>query len=243
MVALPSCRGTPAGPVPCQGGGVPSPCAARSAPPAPPGPSALAALLALALLLCCTVVAALPARAAAASTDAEPAWAALRGGGVVVLLRHARTVPGVGDPPGFRLDDCSTQRNLSDAGREQARRLGEAFRAAGVPLGEVLSSRWCRCIDTANEAFGRVAPWPTADSFFDAALATGGPDSRSRQTAELRKRVAAHRGRDVLVVVTHQVNITALTGIYPAMGEAVILRPAPRGAAGGFTIEARLPMP
>jgi len=206
--------------------------------PVPPAGFRLFFLALLALL--CALPSGAPAQAAATTADA---WDMLRAGGAVVLLRHARTVPGVGDPPGFRLDDCSTQRNLSDAGRAQAQRLGEAFRAAGVPVGEVLSSRWCRCIDTAMEAFGRVTPWPTVDSFFEPRLTGGGPDTGPAQTAALRKRIAGYRGKETLVVITHQVNITALTGVHPAMGEAVIVRPAPRRGAGGFEVAGRLVVP
>jgi len=147
----------------------------------------------------------------------------------VVLLRHALTVPGIGDPPGFRFDDCSTQRNLSDEGRAQAGRLGAAFRASGVPVGAVLSSRWCRCRDTATIAFDRYEPWTAVDSFFDGAARGLAPDAARTQTAELRTRIAAYREQDNLVLVTHQVNITALTGLYPAVGEFIVLRPAARG--------------
>lgn len=177
------------------------------------------------------------------SAPADAAWAALRAGGAVVVLRHAQTVPGIGDPPGFRLQDCATQRNLSDDGRRQARRLGEAFRAADVAIGDVLSSRWCRCLDTATEAFGRVTPWPAADSFFDRRGSDGQEDPSARQTADLRRRIAAHRGPDTLVIVTHQVNITALTGLVPAMGELVVLKPAGGRTATGFTIAGRLTVP
>jgi broad specificity phosphatase PhoE len=177
------------------------------------------------------------------SAPADAAWAALRAGGAVVVLRHAQTVPGIGDPPGFRLQDCATQRNLSDDGRRQARRLGEAFLAADVAIGDVLSSRWCRCLDTATEAFGRVTPWPAADSFFDRRGSDGQEDPSARQTADLRRRIAAHRGPDTLVIVTHQVNITALTGLVPAMGELVVLKPAGGRAATGFTIAGRLTVP
>jgi broad specificity phosphatase PhoE len=195
-----------------------------------------AVLLALLpLLMACA-----PARAATAPGQV---WDMLRAGGVVVLLRHAGTVSGIGDPAGFQLDDCATQRNLSDAGRQQARRLGEAFRAAGVPVGDVLSSRWCRCLDTATEAFGRVTPWPTVDSFFDPRLTGTGADAGAQQTAALRKRIAGFRGKETLVVITHQVNITALTGVYPAMGEAVIVRPAPRTGAAGLEVAGRLLVP
>src|SRR5262245_54379255 len=82
------------------------------------------------------------------SDDAEP-WTSLRSGGVVALVRHAATTGGAGDPPGFRLDDCATQRNLTERGREQARRLGDQLRAEGVSVTKVLSSQWCRCRETA----------------------------------------------------------------------------------------------
>src|SRR4051794_13152888 len=75
----------------------------------------------------------------------EALWSLLKGGGQVILLRHALTEPGVGDPEGMDLAQCSTQRNLSDEGRGHARELGEAFRRHGVPVGRVLSSPWCRC--------------------------------------------------------------------------------------------------
>jgi phosphohistidine phosphatase SixA len=171
--------------------------------------------------------------AAAAGTPAgadDALWAALRAGGAVVLLRHASTEPGVGDPPGYRLDDCRTQRNLSAAGREEARRIGAAFRARGVAVGEVLSSRWCRCLETARLAFGRAEPWPALDSFFDDRRREAG------QTAALRARLAAGPGPGARVLVTHQVNITALTGIAPAPGEAVVLTPGP----GGLRVAGRL---
>src|SRR5262245_66414487 len=76
----------------------------------------------------------------------EALWDLLRAGGRIVLMRHATTTPGVGDPPGFRAGDCPTQRNLTDAGRDEARRVGAAFRARGIPIGRVLSSQWCRCV-------------------------------------------------------------------------------------------------
>lgn len=143
----------------------------------------------------------------------------MRSGGCVVLLRHARTDPGVGDPPGFRLDACGTQRNLSADGRSQAARIGAALRAAGVPVGPVRSSRWCRCLETARLAFGRVEPWPVIDSFF------ADRDSTAKQTDALREWVRAFGGPGNAMLVTHQVNVTALTGEFVAMGEALVLRP------------------
>lgn len=157
-----------------------------------------------------------------ASASAAPALLdRLRAGGLVVLLRHARTVPGTGDPPGFRLEDCSTQRNLSEAGRAQARAIGEALRRERVPVDLVLSSRWCRCLDTARLLdLGPVRPFAPLDSFFE--------DRRrsEAQTREARARIAAWRGPGNLMMVTHQVNITALSSVYPASGEAAVMEPA-----------------
>lgn len=156
-------------------------------------------------------------RAHAASIPAEP-LAAMREGGCVLLLRHARTDPGVGDPPGFRLDACATQRNLSAEGRAQAQRLGAAMRSAGVALGPVRSSRWCRCLDTARLAFERVEPWPALDSFFD------DRSDEPTRTAAVRAWALAFRGPGNAVLVTHQVNATALVGGWLEMGEVRVLR-------------------
>jgi broad specificity phosphatase PhoE len=152
--------------------------------------------------------------------------AAVRGGGHVLLVRHAQTEPGVGDPPGFRIDDCRTQRNLSNAGRTQARSLGNALRTQGIPIAEVRSSQWCRCVETARLAFVDPVPiriWPALNSFF------GDASAEPARTQELRAAVAAAPASSNAVWVTHQVNITALTGIVPAAGEIVIVRPGPGG--------------
>lgn len=87
----------------------------------------------------------------AAVGDSPEAWAALVRGGHVALIRHGNAPPGHGgDPPGFKIDDCATQRNLDEKGRAQARALGEAFRGHGVRADKVLSSPWCRCLETAR---------------------------------------------------------------------------------------------
>jgi phosphohistidine phosphatase SixA len=166
-----------------------------------------------AVLVLALLVAAAPGRAD------EALWAALADGGHVALMRHAYA-PGTGDPEHFRLEDCSTQRNLDQTGRDQARRTGEAFRDHGVAIGRVLSSRWCRCLETAELlGLGEVVAFAPLDSFFgDRAR---GPD----QTAALRALLAdADAEGPSLVMVTHQVNITALTGIFPRSGEIVVLR-------------------
>ncbi len=158
-------------------------------------------------------------------------WALLRAGGQVVMIRHAATDPGVGDPPGFRLDDCATKRNLSAAGREEARRLGAALRVRGVPIGRVLSSQWCRCLETARLAFGTLEPWPPLDSFFD---------DRGRQptqTEAVRTLVAGPPDDGNLILITHQVNIAALTGIQVSPGEIIVVSPTGNGT---FRIAGRL---
>ena len=162
----------------------------------------------------------------AAATDDE-AIALMREGGKLLLVRHAATVPGLGDPPGFRLDDCATQRNLSDAGREEARRLGARLREAGVPVAEVRSSAWCRCVDTAELAFAghglTVEVWPPLNSFFR------GQGDAQAQTAAAREALSALPQDSNWVWVTHQVNISALTGVVPAMGEVVIASSSAEG--------------
>lgn len=152
----------------------------------------------------------------------ERVFELLREGGNVVLVRHATTVSGIGDPPGFDLADCATQRNLSDAGRAESRRLGSRLRDADVPIAAVRSSAWCRCVDTATLAFAPDVPvevWSPLNSFF------AGQGDRESQT-----RAALAALRDLppqanWVWVTHQVNITALTGTSVAMGEVLVTRP------------------
>lgn len=156
----------------------------------------------------------------AAPAQADDAlWAKLRGGGFIVMIRHA-TAPGTGDPPGFKLDDCTTQRNLSADGREEARRIGAAFKRERVPVEEVFSSEWCRCRETAALAFGRYVAWPAINSFF------GDRAREPQQTAEVRAAAARIAKRANLVLVTHQVNISAVSGVYPASGEMIVLQPA-----------------
>jgi phosphohistidine phosphatase SixA len=147
-------------------------------------------------------------------------------GGRTVLMRHA-IAPGTGDPAGFDLDDCATQRNLSEEGRAQARRIGEHFAEWGVEVDAVLSSRWCRSLETARLAFGadRVEPFAPIDSFF------GDRPAEPAQTAAAKARIAGFAGDAVQVMVTHQVNITALTGIVPRQGEAIVVEPDGDGVA------------
>ena len=173
--------------------------------------------------------------AGAGDTDSAALWRRLREGGYVVLMRHAATVPGVGDPENFKPGACATQRNLSDRGREDARRIGAAFRERQVPVSQVLSSRWCRCIDTAQLAFGRARPETMVDSMFN-------DDDAARQTKvrALRSYLSTHKEAGNLVLVTHDINIRVLVGESLAQGEMVVALAQPDGALKSVGV---LPLP
>jgi len=139
------------------------------------------------------------------------------------ILRHA-IAPGTGDPPGFTLGDCTTQRNLDDRGRAQARAIGAAIRDTGVTIDHVLTSQWCRSAETAALLdLGPVREEAALNSFFS------DRSTEPAQTGALRQLLAALPAEETAVLVSHQVNITALTGIYPRSGEVVILRVAEDG--------------
>ena len=162
----------------------------------------------------------------------EALWALLKGGGQVVLIRHALTTPGVGDPDGMKLDDCSTQRNLSDEGRAHARQLGEAFRQRGVAVGRLLSSPWCRSIETAKLAFGTKPELaPALGNLF------GRSAEADRQLAGLRPLAGQKPLNGNTVMVSHGSTIAALTGISPNTGEMVVLTPQ---GGGRFKVAGRM---
>src|SRR5262245_60585595 len=166
----------------------------------------------------------------AGANASEAIWQAVRAPGSVVIVRHSYA-PGTFDPPDSRLEDCSTQRNLDDNGRAQARRLGEAFRREGIAVGAVRSSPRCRCLDTARLAFGTVEPWGALQG------ALRDDDLRRRQLAEIRKVIAEHRDGPPLVLVTHGSVVSDLTGLNVAMGAFVVLR---RGAGGTHAVAGQL---
>jgi phosphohistidine phosphatase SixA len=152
----------------------------------------------------------------AAHVSAEAMWPDMPPG-TVILFRHA-LAPGGGDPSGFQPNNCATQRNLSGDGRAQAVRLGEAFRRRGVEVTAVWSSQWCRTRDTADLAFpAKRIDQPLFNSFFNA------PEREPSQTRAALDLLGTWKGPGVLVVVTHQVNITALTGVVPDSSEGVVI--------------------
>ncbi|MDP4614108.1 MAG: histidine phosphatase family protein [Limnohabitans sp.] len=142
--------------------------------------------------------------------------AAWRQGGVL-LIRHAATESGLGDPPGFAIGQCRTQRNLSDAGRQASRALGVWLQSQNFKPDAVRSSQWCRCQDTARLAFGAYEDWPALNSTF-----AGQGDSATQQKA-MRDRLSALPAGRTEVWVTHQVIMTGLTGAYPGMGEGFVV--------------------
>lgn len=150
-----------------------------------------------------------------------------------LLIRHA-TAPGTGDPPNFKLEDCSTQRNLSEEGRQQAIRIGEAFRSRNISVRRVLSSQWCRCLETAERMnLGKVEPFPPLNSFF------GDRSKTDEQTAQVQQFLLEQTVPGVVVMVSHQVNITALSDIFPRSGEAVVIE---IGADNLLTILGQIPI-
>ena len=169
--------------------------------------------------------------APAAWADDEAIWSLLKRGGQVVLIRHGLTTPGVGDPPGMKLEECATQRNLSDEGKREAQLLAKALRSHAVPVGTLLSSPWCRCLDTARIVFGK-------EPHIHAALGNlfGRPDRAVAQVEALKKLMAERAGRSNLFMVTHGSTTLALTDISPATAEMVVLTPY----QGGFRFAGRL---
>jgi phosphohistidine phosphatase SixA len=167
-----------------------------------------------------------PARAS------DAAWEALRAGQAFLLMRHA-IAPGGGDPAGFKLGDCSTQRNLSDEGRAQARKAGAMLREKGIVNPRVFSSRWCRASETARLlGLGPVEDLPLLDSFF------GKPELGPERRAAFMEWLGDGQFDRAVVLVTHQVSISAFTGVVPASGEMVIARKS----GDGVKVLARVPV-
>ena len=186
-------------------------------------------LLALAALAPSLIVA--PTGAVA---DDRDAWAALVNGGHVALVRHGSAPPGGGgDPPGFRIDDCATQRNMDERGRAQARALGEAFRRHGVPVDRIQSSPWCRCLETARlMALGPV----------ESVMAVASSERSPERLVVLKQMVADWRGPGTLVLVTHALTVRALVGVMPEQAEIVVIRPR-LGDQAGMNVVGRISAP
>jgi broad specificity phosphatase PhoE len=168
------------------------------------------------------------AMAPAVQADEAAAWAALKAGGHVALMRHAEA-PGIGDPEGFRLGACATQRNLDARGRDEARTAGDRLRAERVSIGRLLSSPWCRCRDTA-ELMRTGRPVEMTPLFGSAFGDGGGRSGQAVPLDEARRLMRAWRGPGTLLVVTHGATIRALLdGPNPATAEVVVVKPSADG--------------
>ena len=191
-----------------------------------------ALLAAVCATACATILTAAPASAAEIDE-----WRDLSGQrGVVVLMRHA-LAPGGGDPAGFRLGDCRTQRNLSREGRQQARAIGAAIERSAIDINAVLSSPWSRTKDTARLLdVGPVRTKQYLGSTFTAPQSVS--DAREART---RRLIKSHQGVDsVLILVGHYANIMDLTGEAVDSGESLIVRMNPRG---DLQVLGRIPAP
>ncbi len=143
-------------------------------------------------------------------------WDALDQQGAIAIMRHA-LAPGTGDPSNFELRDCQTQRNLDERGRAQARSIGAAFEERDIRFEAIYSSQWCRTLETAALLdLGPVVEMPSLNSFFR------DRSTRQTQTEATRALIAETDGR--LMLVTHQVNISALTGRTTRSGEVLVIR-------------------
>lgn len=168
-------------------------------------------------LIACLLVA-----APAAATEAG--WALLREGGRVVLLRHAQ-VTGTHDSANVDAEDCSTQRNLSERGRQQARKIGSLFATRAAPIDRILSSRYCRAFDTGRIAF-RDNEIEKTEALDPPPADEAGAAARKEAMMEI---IRDFNGSGNLVLITHLENIVALTGATAREGEAVIVAPQGEG--------------
>lgn len=170
------------------------------------------------------------------ATQDSDAEALLRTGGVVAAFRHS-LAPGTFDPPGFRIGDCSTQRNLGDEGREQARSIGRWFQQRQLQPAKVLSSPWCRCVDSATLAFGAPQVWAALGSPHGSPESTGASHLRKLQAALTAASTQSGRFE---VWFTHMFVLSDLAQTSASSGEALILR---AGRQGRAEVLARLAVP
>ena len=134
----------------------------------------------------------------------------------VIFLRHS-WAPGFGDPENFKTDDCNTQRNLSDDGVLQARKIGKFFLINQIEFSEILTSEWCRCKETINEMnIGDWKTFPGLNSFFQ------NFSKKNIVLPLLYDKLNNVKNDDFILLVTHQVVISEITNISPPSGGMVI---------------------
>ena len=152
------------------------------------------------------------------SYSSEQNWKPAQEGNKVILIRHS-LAPGGGDPAGFKINDCKTQRNLNRVGINQSKKIGKLFKKNKVLIDQVLTSQWCRCKDTAQYAFGNYKEFTALNSTFQSPY----DKNETKQLKELYSFVKKWNGKGKnLVLVTHYSIITAITNAVPSSGEIVI---------------------
>ena len=148
----------------------------------------------------------------------EQTWNLAQEGNKIILIRHS-LAPGGGDPTGFKIDDCKTQRNLNKKGINQSKKIGKLFKRNKVPIDQVLSSQWCRCKDTAKYAFGEYTEFTALNSTFQSPF----DKNEGKQLKDLYSYVKKWNGNGKnLILITHYSIITAITTAVPSSGEIVI---------------------
>jgi len=153
------------------------------------------------------------------SHSSEKKWEFAQEGNKIILIRHS-LAPGGGDPAGFKIDDCKTQRNLNWTGINQSKKIGKLFIKNKIPIDQVLSSQWCRCKDTAKHAFGNYKEFKALNSTFQSMY----NKNETKQLKELYSFVEKWEGNGKnLVLVTHYSIITAVTNVIPISGEIIIV--------------------
>jgi phosphohistidine phosphatase SixA len=182
------------------------------------------------LLMLIAALLLLPAQRAHPAEAADALWASLHEGGRVILMRNAPAA----DAGEGQAEVCDPARDLTAGGRAVARRVGEVFREQAIDVTAVQSSRWCRALVTAELAFEKAEPWAALDPFFQ------DRGRREAQIAEVGERIVGWAGPGNLVLVTHEANIAAFTGLDLAEGEMIVLRPR---ADGTFSVEWRFTVP
>ncbi len=162
---------------------------------------------------------ALAAEQSAAADD--PLWSQLKKGGYVILMRNSAVDEGLGDPKGYKVNDCATQLNLTDKGRAEAKRIGDEFKKRKIPIKQVLTSAFCRTKETAQLAFGKADVWEALNSFYDK------PERKSEQTRLLHQRLESPPTDGTnLILVTHGYNIVSAVGLNPDPGDMLIIAPS-----------------
>ena len=152
------------------------------------------------------------------SYSTEQSWQTAQEGNKIILIRHS-LAPGGGDPIGFKINDCKTQRNLNRAGINQSKKIGKLFKKNKVPIDQVLSSQWCRCKDTAKYAFANYKEFTALNSTFQSFYKKNEPE----QLKELYNFIKRWDGKGKnLILVTDYSIITAVTNTFPSSGEIII---------------------